>query len=382
MTAPAEKPDPATEEFAGPEPARPGGRRKFFAAILAVAVISALGILLVPQILVDRLPADFKIDGSNLVVVNKKGRPIWRFETGLENLLPEREFRDRFLKKSGLTSFLISDLDYDGRLEVLFAPQTGDGRGAGRLFVFEAKGRERWVFETGREIRSGDGTIPADFGIRGFVVHDFEKDLRSEIVLVSQAVGRSPGRLLLLDLNKKILGDFLNDGPIEDLLFTDLTRDEHEEIVVVGRNDEFMRPCLFIFDGRDVKGGSPQGPGRAFPVLDPGSEKIYILFPRTALDELKKSDGSLREVQLLSNERIRAITDLSDVFYEFDFTGRLLSVDLGNSYERQYGDFFRKGRLTDAFDSDRIRRQLAAGLHYFDGSSKAWMPRPALVNSW
>jgi len=382
MSAPAEKPDPTTEEFAGPGPAQTGGKRKFIAAILAVAVITAAGILLAPQILVDRQPADFKIDHSRLVVVNKKGRPLWTFETGLKNLLPEQEFRDRFFKKTGLTSFRITDLEADGRLEVLYAPQTEDGRGAGRLFVFEAKGRERWAFESGGGIRGEDQTIPADFQIPGFDVHDFEKDLRSEIVLVSQALDRPDGRLFILDRNKNVRGDYRNDGPIRDLLFADLTRDEQEEIVAVGRNDEFKRPCLFVFDWRDVKGGSPQGPGRAFSELKPGSEKIYILFPRTALDELKKSDGSLREVQLLSNERIRVMTDLSDVFYEFNFLGRLLSVDLSSSYERQYVDFFRKGLLTGAFDSDRIRRELAAGLLYYDGSSKTWGPRPALVNPW
>jgi hypothetical protein len=382
MPETAAKSDPPVEEFTGPGPVQPGGKRKFLAAILAVGVIVVAGILLAPQILVDRRPADFKIDRSSLVVVNKKGRPLWTFETGLKNLLPEREFRDRFFKKNGLTSFRITDLEADGRLEVLYAPQTEDGRGAGRLFVFEAKGRERWAFEAGGEIRAEDQTIPADFQIPGFDVHDFEKDLRSEIVLVSQALDRPDGRLFILDGNKNVRGDYRNDGPIRDLLFADLTRDEQEEIVVVGRNDEFKRPCLFVFDWRDVRGGSPQGPGRGLPGRAPGSEKIYILFPRTALDELKKSDGSLREIQLLSNERIRVMTDLSDVFYEFNFLGRLLSVDLSNAYERQYGDFFRKGQLAAAFDSDRIRRELAAGLLYFDGPSKTWVARPALVNPW
>lgn len=382
MSIEAERPAPPIEEFADPGPAQTGGKRKVIAAILAVAVITAAGILLAPQILVDRQPADFKIDHSRLVVVNKKGRPLWTFETGLKNLLPEREFRDRFFKKTGLTSFRITDLEADGRPEVLYAPQTEDGRGAGRLFVFEAKGRERWAFESGGGIRAEDQTIPADFQIPGFDVHDFEKDLRSEIILVSQALDRPDGRLFILDRNKNVRGDYRNVGPIRDLLFADLTRDEQEEIVVVGRNDEFKRPCLFVFDWRDVKGGSPQDPGRAFSERKPGSEKIYILFPRTALDELKKSDGSLREVQLLSSERIRTITDVSDVFYEFNFLGRLLSVDFSVSYERQYADFFRKGLLTGAFDSDRLRRELAAGLLYFDGPTKTWVSRPALVNPW
>ena len=41
-------------------------------------------------------PADFRIEGSKLVVLNVSGKKLWTFDTGLANLEPEKVYRARF----------------------------------------------------------------------------------------------------------------------------------------------------------------------------------------------------------------------------------------------------------------------------------------------
>src|SRR5512136_1451432 len=69
-----------------------------FRAAGAIAVLILL-VLIVPKVFPDRQPADFRIEGPTLVITNKSGRELWRFETGLEALEPEGFFRSRFQHK-------------------------------------------------------------------------------------------------------------------------------------------------------------------------------------------------------------------------------------------------------------------------------------------
>jgi hypothetical protein len=72
-----------------------------------------------------RTPADFRIEGSALIITDKAGRELWRHDTGLENLLDEKAYRLRFQKDVRITEnertstlepfLIIKDFDRDGR---------------------------------------------------------------------------------------------------------------------------------------------------------------------------------------------------------------------------------------------------------------------------
>jgi hypothetical protein len=65
-------------------------------AILAIAVLL---FIFIPRFFYDRQPADFKIDHSRLIILNKSGKELWPFDTKLENLENENFYKNRFQKK-------------------------------------------------------------------------------------------------------------------------------------------------------------------------------------------------------------------------------------------------------------------------------------------
>ncbi len=82
-------------------------------------------------------PADFKIVNSSLIILNKKGKELWRYDTGIESLFEEKVYREHFQFKiktdnvppSSKPLLIIKDINHDGYAEVLFGTQTQDGFG-------------------------------------------------------------------------------------------------------------------------------------------------------------------------------------------------------------------------------------------------------------
>ena len=107
-------------------------------------------------------PADFRISGSKLIVVDGRGRDLWPFDTRLPDLEGEETYRPRSERKAQGSDYipvwpylLIRDIDGDKRPEVLFSTQTASEYGEGRLFCFDEHGTELWRFDAGRALEFG-----------------------------------------------------------------------------------------------------------------------------------------------------------------------------------------------------------------------------------
>ena len=108
-----------------------GGRGRHIPvwAVGAAAVLLLAGaVFLIPRLVVRRQPADFSIDGSWFIALDKQKRELWRWDSMLEDLLPESFYRANFQvmhKEEGniLPALVIRDINGDGDAEVLFAPK-------------------------------------------------------------------------------------------------------------------------------------------------------------------------------------------------------------------------------------------------------------------
>ncbi len=327
-------------------------------------------------------PANFHIYGSTLVVVNESGKELWRRDLKVEGLVDEDGYRAVFqavdsTKSPGrLPSLVIRDIDGDGRNEVLLAIQKkDDAYGEGRLYCFDSRGKERWHFDAGREMRFGGRTYSPDYRIYGFALHDFNGDGLEEVVVISYHYPMWPCQVAVLNARGRMTGEFWNSGFLNDLAIEDIDGDGKEELIVSGVNNEYGG-CIIVFDPARVAGCSPQTGEFRSDSLPAGSEKYYVRIPRSdvslALGEIVEG---LQHVGVTRNQHITAYND-SGVIYELDFKLRCLSVDFGHGFMVRHDKLRAEGRVHTSREDPAYREMFRAGVRYWNGSAWAASAAP------
>lgn len=365
---------------------KPGSAHAWKTAFLFLAFILVAAILFYGfrKLLRPQEPADFRIDGSALGVLNEKDRELWRFETGVENLLGNQAYHEHFQVKRNIPSeivahpyLIIKDITGDGRKEVLFTVKTEDGYREGVVFCFDRRGREMWRFRAGRPIRFGRQDY-ADFVIRGFEANDLDNDGRQEVIVISHGRGFFPTQLAVLSSDGKLLGEFWNSGQLSDIAFVDLERDGKKEIIASGQNNEYNKGCLIAFDASRVSGSSPQGVERYIsPGLSAGTERFYVIFPRTDVDLSEFPAESAAKFEVLSNDVILVNMHLSGIIYElgFDLAPRIARTS--HRFEQKHEVAVSEGRVKSVLD-DAYFENLKLGILYWNGRQWTSTPSPVI----
>jgi len=376
------------------EPARngDGARPKFKLKHLPIFLVPVLAVtaafLLEPYF--DRNPVDFHIQGSSLIVLNKHGRELWTFDTGLSKNREESYYRNRFPEKSyksedeGFSAkfprIFIRDLDGDGRKEVLFAPHTADDIGVGNLFLFDARGKTIWEFDSGREVRVGDRRYSPEFVINLLDVDDVNRDGRLEIIVGAHSYMEAPTRLLILDLEKRILGEYWNFGQLIDFAVADNDGDGRREIIAVGTNNEYGQACLIVLDPAEMKGASPQSPAFQFAGLPEDGVRYYVRFAVPEMERLKAPRGVLSQVRVTRNSHLVALSANQFIWYDFDEEMRPPQITVTDSYAAAHREAVQKGLTFHPLDREALKKDLEAGVLYYDGASKSWVNRRATAD--
>ncbi|MGB7296741.1 MAG: hypothetical protein WBC70_14240 [Candidatus Aminicenantales bacterium] len=161
-------------EAGAPKPVRTGAAKKWLWLFPVLAVISAAAVFLLRSS--PGQPADFRIQGSKLAILDKEGAVLWTFDTGLPNLETEKTYRERFQvvtnAPQGVRRFypylIMRDIDSDGKTEVIFCTKSKHDQAQGELFCFDARGEKKWHHKAGREVEFGGRTYSNDFRIVGF----------------------------------------------------------------------------------------------------------------------------------------------------------------------------------------------------------------------
>ncbi len=328
-------------------------------------------------------PADFRITGSRLVVLNENGKKLWHFETGLENLLEEKDYRLHFQikRKDGSDNYLhpylmFRDIDGDENLEVLFSTQTQDNFNEGTLYCLNRKGMLLWKFKAGKLMKYGRQVYTSDYRIEGFSGCDINNDGQGEIVMYSTQRHFFPCQLVVLSSKGELLGEFWNAGHISDFDCADLNRDGKKEILAVGMNNEHEAGCLVVFDCSRVHGSSPQKANNfSCQSLEPGTEREYILFPRTDVDILESVNESMESLDVLKDDRIIVRAHMSKILYDFDYNLVLQEARNTHYFENKYRKAAAEGKIKSALTDEYFAR-LGRGLLYWNG--RDWVNHPAV----
>lgn len=356
-------------------------KRVFYAVPVILVSLFILSLILFR----DTQPADFKIVNSSLVILNEKGRKLWTFDTGITNICDEEYYRENFQKKSfenrnGRTTatyfplLIIQDLNADGKKEVLFSIQTKDDTNEGEIFCFDDKGHQQFVFDSGRQLKYGDIIYSNDYRVDGLEIYDMNKDGIKEIILIASHRYDFPTVFYILDHNGRILGEYWNSGRITDFIFKDINQDNEEEIIVVGMNNEYKKPCLFIFDQNNVKGSSPQQQDYySCKELERGMEIYYALFPKIEIPPDVTIDA-LSKIHSPEPNVLWTMTMYSIVEFDLNFNLEISSVRLSHAFEAAYKKAYEDGFTEIPYDREFLTKKYASELLYWDG--KEWTGKP------
>jgi hypothetical protein len=369
-----------------PAPPKPAPRPMVHWLLLGSVPVIAAAVFLIArsQAPSHGQPADFHVRGSLLVIVDEGGKEIWRRDLKVEGLVDEDGYRavfrsvDSTKSPARLPSLDIRDIDADGRNEVLIAIQKrDDAYGEGRLFCFDDRGREKWHFDAGREMRFAGRTYSPDYRIYGFALYDFDRDGREEVIVISYHYPMWPCQLAVLEAGGRMTGEYWNSGFLNDLAIQDIDGDGKDELIVSGVNNEWGG-CVIVFDPARVSGCSPQTGEFRSETLPAGSEKYYVHFPRSdvslALGDIVEG---LQHVGVTGNRHITAYNDRG-VIYELDFKLRCLNVEFGHGYMMRHNELRAAGKIRTALDDPTYRESICKGVRYWDGSKWVAAPTPNL----
>ncbi|MBN1939266.1 MAG: hypothetical protein JW843_06760 [Candidatus Aminicenantes bacterium] len=344
----------------------------------AVVFIAFLGWTLRKSVRESDIPVDFHIEGSVLTIVNRKNQPLGEFDTKLENLKDEAEYRKHFQTKRSLVpksphllKIMFKDIVGDSRLEVMFAAFTKNEMDGGTLFCLDSKGNKLWSLEMGRPMTTGTRTYPNDFVIRGIGVDDLNGDGRAEIVVASNILHFNPTQIAIVSPEGRLEAEYWNAGQISDFEFRDYDGDGRKEIFLTGLNNEYKKGCLIVLDPSEMNGASPQfDPTYKLNGIQPGNEEFYLLFPRSEIDSFLSDIPSISALESL-NDGFYLHSDPAQIVYTLNLRMDVVAVAASNPYESLYNRLRAEGQIHAPFDRNRVEDALKKGILYWNG--KEWV---------
>ena len=337
-------------------------------------------------------PHDFKIEGSELVILDNNNHKLWGYDTEVRGLENEEFYRNHFQIKRlsenpihrNLPLLIIRDMDHNQKKEVLFGLRQIDSNQKGGAFLFfDHKGRVKWTFNPGREMIFGQKIYSSEYGIFGFTTEDISNDGLHEIIMISFNICMFPSQLVVLDQKGQLLKEYWNSGRIYDFSFFDLDKDGKKEIILGGCNNEYDKGFLAVLDHDFTSGGSPQTGYYKSPNLRQGVEEHYLLLPKTIVDDNEFMRGNINKIHLIDDEIISAETK-SGIYYEFDFNFALKEIRFADRYEEMHDKAYREGLIQEKFSPKvmaELKSELIPKVLYFNENKWTGTPLMAKKNN-
>ncbi len=325
----------------------------------------------------DENPNNFKIINGELVITNSKGGELWRFNPEVINLWSENIYRDHFQikyfngKYNKFPSIVIKDINNDKKNEVLFGIRTEDKTNCGDIYLFDHKGKVLWNYKLGKEMQYGDEVYSGDYAPSGIDINDINNDGKNEIIIISTHLLYFPTEFIILNLDGEKTGSYWNSGRISDYAFHDLDNNGIKEIILAGMNNEYNTANITVLDSDNVSGYSPQLK-KYYTCRNSqgGSEKYYLLLPRTIIDKISSFRTFANNIVLLDNGLLSIQMGPSGIYFEFDKDLNIRSVNLSDKFMNKMKTT--QTFINNEFSHEKYTEDLKNSILYFNG--KEWVP--------
>jgi hypothetical protein len=274
-------------------------------------------------------------------------------------------------------------------LLVVITPK-GNSIRTSRLYCFSARGRILWKYKPGKEVQTRSEIFTDIYLIPHVSVHTAGNPDQKFIIVGANHSPDYPYQIALLNPSGNKIGEFWNSGHINKkcIKSIDLDGDGCREIVMGGVNNGHKCACLIVLDPLKCMGTSPQRetPDYEFLGFPRGSEKYYLLFPRSPLSRLF-SERNRVEGLYISDERQEidiTISEYNDgtrdymLVYTFDFGLNIIRVSPEDYFLAKVKELYTLGRIPESAEtsiSDYERY-----LKYWDGA--AWTNTASSNDVW
>jgi hypothetical protein len=247
----------------------------------------------------------------------------------------------------------------------------------GTLLCFDRKGRILWNSSARREMTFGQDRLSPLFYLSSVEIVHGGIEGRTKVVIICSHPIRFPTYVVVLSADGKPLGEFWNSGRLGDHTFLDIDGDGKIEMVLVGTNNEFTQGCLVVLDLDGVRGASPQSGSFRAAGLPPGSEKYYLLFPRTVGDRLESQREIFTNVDVLAQRLIMAVSEYTTLSFQLNSEPKLEDVTISDTCRQKYARYQSLGKIPPGrLDEIGLRNELMKGVKCFDGAGWTTTPTP------
>jgi hypothetical protein len=220
-------------------------------------------------------PASWRVSDRTLSIADGAGTTLWSHQfpielTGLK--------RDDANFPAGARRVLMTDLDGDGRNEVLASVRSDEHRDESALYVFNADGSLRFRYAPSASRVFGDETFAGPwFPYRLFVLSDARG--RPSIWAAFIHGMWYPSVLVELSGEGQVLGEYWSAGYIERVVATHWRG--QPVVLVGGTNNESRGASLAVFPRTGIAGVSPaENPRYRCQSCPAGGPMEFLVFPR------------------------------------------------------------------------------------------------------
>lgn len=370
--------------------------RTFSGAVTLAALLVVGYVTMKPS--TDSNPAYATIKDQVLHVFNKTHDLLWTKDAkGLRDFpeLPESQQRYR---PSGLYYYFKSDddqaqpvrvfdIDGDGINEVFVAMGSTSTHSpsfsSNWLYCFNRDGTVRWTYAPeGRGLKFGnvDFSEPTDWYIHRFLPIQRTPSEKIQLFVISQHRPSWPSRIAELNpLTGEELQAYWHTGAIGLAVVTDVDGNGVNDLVFGGINNGFNQACLLVFDPAVVTGVGPTSTELTPQGLPRGSEKYYLLLPRTDIipsdvpyNIIQQLDASERGgITVHTNEGTHAawkyLEELGGIVYSFDEQMSVRYVVASSPFEKSLERAEREGLIKDFKLDEAFYNRLKDGIRYWEG---------------
>jgi hypothetical protein len=282
------------------------------------------------------------------------------------------KFDSAFRLSNSVPEAWISDLDGDGKEEVLFRYLPADNEAQGALIYYSRDGHEKWRYSPRLRIRSRSESFDPVFTVTAVAILPGSPGQPARIVAAVHQRPYYPGQVVLLSSRGEVLREYWHSGNISHLLLQDLDGDGRPEILAGGMSNSWNAATLLVLDLDDFGGASDESQHPDYQLLGFPPERVRarIIFGRSRINrELMRSNSVLRISPLPEGFRVELgeyafSPRLGSAYYEFDRTLTLRGMDLTDSYAVLHQELTAKGLIHWPLAEREEEEELRKGLVY------------------
>jgi len=309
--------------------------------IFIILIIFITFDFIVPRL--DRNPTFHSYIDNHYSIFNEKGIELWHSRD-----LPLFNKIQYFENVTNQIRCFLTDVNNDGNNELIY------------IFRGETDTSEsRTIYCSNEQIKAFPCLLPLRklnypndpirnyyYYLGGISLLDCNDDNRNDILFWGVNTQFYPGIIGAIDFNGNLIAEYWNEGMPRIIKIFDINNDGKKEIYCGTCNNRDSLECaaLIVFDPEYISGSSPYTDPLGSGIK--GTEKYYILFPKTILFDLSgRERNDIQNIQLNSDYSISCWAfenytnnNWESVMYEFDKDMNIININCNDEFKNKYNN--------------------------------------------